>query len=187
MKAFPFSTIITQNYGLMKKKLQVGLVGDYSNVICCLKEKQKFNAIKEIVYGCPVFEDIDDKDRFLQAVIRREEIETTGIGRGVAIAHGKIRNIDRIRVGLGISSQGIDFGASDGYPVYLLFVIGSSPIRQVEYLKTLASIMRYIKMSNVRNELLRHKQDLDFSQEKVDNCLNFLHMLEDQQFSMLSV
>jgi len=160
-------------------------VRNYRNVICCLEQTQKFEAIKEVVHQCPVFNDIEDKDRFLQAVIRREKIETTGIGKGVAIAHGKIRDIDRIRVGLGISPRGIEFGAADGYPVYLLFVIGSSPVRQVEYLKTLASIMRYIKMSNVRNEILRHKDDLDFSDEREKSCLSFLRMMELQKFNFL--
>lgn len=157
----------------------------YQNVICCIKQQNKFNAIREVIDGCSVFSGIEDLELFKKAVIRREKIETTGIGRGVAIAHGKLKSVDKVRVGLGISAKGIDFDASDGKPVHLLFVIGSSPFKQIDYLRALASIMRFIKMTNIREELLQHS-DLDFSDEKEESCLSFLNMLVTQHFSRLN-
>jgi len=159
-------------------------VTDYHDVICCLQAADKNNAIREVVEKCPVFNDLPDKNEFIQAVMQREQIESTGIGRGVAIAHGKVRDVGRIRVGLGLSQRGIDFSASDGKPVHLLFVIGSSPLRQVEYLKTLAAIMRFVKSTDVRDELIRHAADVDFNDEKEQRCLDFLHMMAEQHFAM---
>ncbi len=156
---------------------------DYHDVICCIHETEKFDAIREVVYSCPVFFSLDDKDRFIDAVVRREQIETTGIGRGVAIAHGKMRDIDRVKVALGISAKGVDFRSPDGELVHLLFVIGSSPLRQVEYLKTLASIMRFVKHKTVRRELIRHASQIDFSDEREEECLNFINLMAGQHFA----
>ncbi len=156
---------------------------EYRDVICCVQGNNKFDAIREVVETCSVFDDLLSKDRFIEAVMQRELIETTGIGRGVAIAHGKVRDIGRIRVGLGLSHDGIDFSASDSKPVHLLFVIGSSPYRQVEYLKTLAAIMRFVKLTDIREELISHAVDVDFSDEREQRCLDFLHMMAEQHFA----
>ena len=154
----------------------------FSEVLCCLRRTDKFEAIREVVTHCSIFQDLEDLPGFIEAVIRREKIETTGIGRGVAIAHGKLKSIGSVKVGLGISAEGIEFNSADGRPVHLLFVIGSSPFRQIEYLRALASIMRFVKMTDIRDELIRHT-DLDFSHEENVSCLRFLQMMATQHFA----
>lgn len=150
-----------------------------------MNSTDKFEAIREVIQKCPVFSDISDINMFTRAVLRRERIETTGIGRGVAIAHGKLSSINHVHVGLGLSEKGVDFHATDGKPVHLLFVIGSSPFSQVDYLRALAAIMRFVKDAEVRNELLSHLS-LDFSDESVESCKSFLHMMASQHFSLLN-
>ncbi len=157
---------------------------DYKDVLCCVHSTDKFEAIEEVIQVCPVFSDITDISAFTRAVLRRERIETTGIGRGVAIAHGKMPSIEKVHVGLGLSEKGIDFQSPDGKPVHLLFVIGSSPFSQVDYLRALAAIMRFIKDVEVRKELLKHIK-LDFSDGQVGSCNKFLHMMLSQHFSLL--
>jgi PTS system nitrogen regulatory IIA component len=157
----------------------------YTDVLCCINSVEKYEAIREVIQKCSVFSGIADIPRFTKAVLRRERIETTGIGRGVAIAHGKTSSIERIHVGLGLSEHGIDFDAPDGKPVHLLFVIGSSPFSQVDYLRALAAIMRFIKEGEVRRELLDH-MNLDFSDEQVPSCRMFLKMMSSQHFSLLN-
>lgn len=157
------------------------MIHTFNDVICYVENTDKFKAISEVVTDCAVFSDLTDREIFLREVIKREKIETTGIGRGVAIAHGKLKTIPRVKVGLGLSPEGIDFGAADGKPVHLLFVIGSSPFRQIEYLRALAAIMRFVKMTDIRNELIKHA-NLDFSDEKNGSCLSFLEMMSSQHF-----
>ena len=157
------------------------LIHTYKDVICCIKSTDKYEAIKQVITDCPIFTDLSDHDEFLEEVIKREKIETTGIGRGIAIAHGKLKTIPRVKVGLGLSTKGIDFNSADGNLVYLLFVIGSSPFRQIEYLRALAAIMRFVKMTDIREELIKHT-DLDFSEEQNGSCLTFLDMMATQQF-----
>lgn len=157
----------------------------YKDVLCCIESTDKFEAIKEVIQKCPVFSDIADLGMFTRAVLRRERIETTGIGRGVAIAHGKLPAIEHIHVGLGICEHGLDFSAPDGRPVNLLFVIGSSPFSQVDYLRALAAIMRFVKEVEIRKELVDHAS-LEFEDDNIHSCKTFLHMMASQHFSLIN-
>ncbi|MCH3917238.1 MAG: PTS sugar transporter subunit IIA [Spirochaetia bacterium] len=121
---------------------------------CPICEVDKFKAIDEVIDGCTIFNELKDKERFRRAVHRRELIDTTGIGHGVAIAHGKIPPIDKVRIGLGISANGVEFAAKDGLPVHILFVIASSPGIQVQYIKALATILRNVRDTDIRKEVL---------------------------------
>lgn len=150
-----------------------------------LKSRDKFSAIREVVSNCPVFEYFDNensKETFLKEIFDREAICTTGIGHNVAIPHGKSSSLDRVRIGLGISKEGIDFGSIDGEPVHLILVIGSNPMNQVEYLKSLAFIMNHLKNPFLRTALT----NLSFSSSgnsKEDPYQRFLNVMKTQVFS----
>jgi PTS system nitrogen regulatory IIA component len=148
--------------------------------VCHLNATEKFAAIDDVIDGCVIFNELkDNKERFRRAVHRREIIETTGIGHGVAIAHGKLTCIDKVRVGLGISEEGIDFKSKDGKPVHLLFVISSSPFTQINYLRALASILKSVHDEKLRDEV-SHLFCKDFEGK---SCDMFLQMLAQQSFS----
>ncbi len=158
----------------------------YEPFICHLGTCDKFVAINEVIDRCTIFHDLLDLDRFKRAVKRREQIETTGIGHGVAIAHGKIIHLDHIKVGLGLANcQGVDYNAKDNMPVTLLFVIASTPSRQLEYIKTLSAILRSVRDDSLREELLSMPQAvIDGTQPPTGSpqFLAFLQMLSEQQF-----
>lgn len=148
--------------------------------VCHLQANEKFAAIDDVIDSCKIFDELkDNKERFRRAVHRREIIETTGIGHGVAIAHGKLTCIDKVRVGLGISEKGIDYNAKDGKAVHLLFVISSSPFTQINYLRALASILKSVHDENIRDEV-SHLFCKDF---KCKSCDTFLQMLTQQSFN----
>ncbi|HUW70675.1 MAG TPA: PTS sugar transporter subunit IIA [bacterium] len=80
----------------------------------------------------------------LASLMERESMMTTGIGKGIAIPHGKVDGIDRIYGAIGISSAGIDYDAIDGVPVRVAFMILSPrnhPEEHLRILKRLASIL----------------------------------------------
>ncbi len=110
--------------------------------IILLSGKDKHKAIRQILQGRALtgWEE-PDIARLYRAVLRRERIESTGIGHGVAIAHGKIRGLDSVPVMLGVSKEGIDYHAIDQKPVHLLFLIASSPSLQDRYIETLSRIL----------------------------------------------
>lgn len=149
-----------------------------------LKSRDKFNAIKEIVNNCSVFEYFNNpvlKEDFLKEIYDREALCTTGIGHNVAIPHGKCSSIDKVRIGLGISKEGLDFNSIDGEPVHLVLVIGSNPSNQVEYLKSLAFIMNHLKNPLLRTALT--KLSFSYTADIEDPYSRFLDIMETQVFS----
>ncbi len=130
--------------------------------IILLEGNDKRKAICQVVTGCgSLAGGVRDTARLLRAVSRRERIETTGIGHGVAIAHGKILGLDAVHVGLGVSKEGIDYQAVDGKPVHLLFVIASSPCLQVSYLQILGRLLGIVRNPSYR-VVLDNFQNVDF-------------------------
>jgi PTS system nitrogen regulatory IIA component len=156
----------------------------YGYSVCPVNQTDKFAAIDQVIDNCSIFEGLmDNKERFRRAVHRREIIETTGIGHGVAIAHGKLPCIDHLRIGLGISKEGINYKSKDGKPVHILFVIASTPFHQINYLKALAVILRGVRNPEIRDEVLNI-----FSKDfKPIYSKNFLKELIKQDFNYLNV
>ncbi|MCY1151606.1 MAG: PTS sugar transporter subunit IIA [Sphaerochaetaceae bacterium] len=156
----------------------------YGYSVCPVNQTDKFAAIDQVIDNCSIFEGLmDNKERFRRAVHRREIIETTGIGHGVAIAHGKLPCIDHLRIGLGISKQGINFKAKDGKPVHILFVIASTPFHQINYLKALAVILRGVRNPEIRDEVL----NIFTKDFKPIYSKTFLKELIKQDFNYLNV
>ena len=123
------------------------------SVVASLASREKFAAIQELIHGAPVFDGIEIRNQVAEAVIQRERILSTGLGHGVAVAHGTSRAVDRIVIALGISPQGIDYDAVDQAPVHLLFVIINPPEKQVEYLIALAAVTRMVRDAEFRQSL----------------------------------
>ncbi|MGE4453753.1 MAG: PTS sugar transporter subunit IIA [Sphaerochaeta sp.] len=153
------------------------ILNDCQSVICQLSSKEKTQAILEVIDSCSVFASLPDLDRFKRGVLRREHIQTTGIGHGVAIAHGKIMGIREVHIALGISREGIEYGSSDGMPVHLLFVIASSPSIQMEYLGALSAILRGVRTEEMREHLLSLQEN-----KSNEACQRFLSMMASQEF-----
>ena len=77
---------------------------DRSSFLTLLPEAiDKFAAFGEMVRNCSVFDAVSDKHAFLESVIKREKLQSTGIGHSIAIAHGKVAHLDRTHIALGIS------------------------------------------------------------------------------------
>jgi len=122
-------------------------------VVRNLSSQDKFDAIRELIHKAPVFSTLDCRDKLEEAVVQREKILSTGLGRGVAVAHGTTDTINEIVIALGISRRGINFDSFDKIPVHLLFVITNPPGRQVEYLLALSTVTRLVRDEEFRRSL----------------------------------
>jgi len=125
-----------------------------SENICSLDTTEKFQAIKELTQKASVFNTLTDLKNFQEEVFRREQKMSTGIGKGIAVAHGEYSSQEGIKIALGISREGILFDAVDNEPVHALFLIGNPPGTWAEYLNILASIVRMVRNDLNRNNLL---------------------------------
>ena len=122
-------------------------------VVQSLSSQDKFAAIRELIHKAPVFTGLGCREKLEEAVVHREKILSTGLGRGVAVAHGTTDTIDEIVIALGISNAGIDFDSFDHAPVHLLFVITNPPGRQMEYLAALSTVTRLVRDEAFREAL----------------------------------
>jgi PTS system nitrogen regulatory IIA component len=112
-----------------------------------ISSTDKFTAIGELIRKAPALAEVANLEEFERCVVTREKVRSTGLGRGIAVAHGKTCLVDRLIVTLGISRKGIPFESPDGHPVQLLFLVASPPDRQVEYLVVLSTIARLFRGS----------------------------------------
>jgi nitrogen PTS system EIIA component len=85
----------------------------------------------------------------------REQLGSTAIGRGIAIPHCKLDGLPRVLVAVGLAPLGVDFGAADGQPVRLFFVVVSPSRSPAEHLQSLAAISRWVKSDGRVERLLQ--------------------------------
>lgn len=140
-----------------------------------LEAVEKHEAIDEIIASCSIFSSLPDRDRFARAVHRREREQSTGIGHGVAIAHGRLPHLEKPLIALGFSEHGIPFDDAYPEPVRLVFVIASSQNRDSDYLRAVSSILTWVHDPGFRH-LLVGKAWED------ESVITFLSMLEKQDF-----
>jgi len=116
-------------------------------IIPDLQAVTKEGVIREMVaslHAAGQFRTADLED-VIRAVMRREELGSTGIGRGIAIPHTKHAGVDRLVGTLAISRPGVDFRSLDGEPAYI-FVLLISPLDQSgNHLRALENVSRYLR------------------------------------------
>ena len=89
--------------------------------------------------------DLSRENEVLKAIREREKVASTGIGGGIAIPHAKNKFVDRLGIAIGISEDGIDFGAHDNQAVRLVFcwlVPPSETKNHLAMMRTISSIGR---------------------------------------------
>ena len=87
----------------------------------------------------------DEFESIVKAIMKREELGSTGIGRGVAVPHTNHPSVESLVGTVGVSAEGVDFDSLDGEKVQLLFVLISPPDRPGDHLRALESISRQLR------------------------------------------
>ena len=113
----------------------------------------------------------DDIEGIVAAVMKREELGSTGIGRGVAVPHTKHASVERLVGTVGISVEGVDFNSLDGDKVHLLFLLVSPPDRPGDHLRALENISRQLRDETFCRFLKQARSAHDINQllEEADN------------------
>lgn len=123
------------------------------SIIMEIKSKEKIAVIKELVNHMVENKFVSDGERFLNALAKRENLESTGIGDGIAIPHARTDAVDDLILAFARSPSGVDFSSIDGKPSYLIFLIASPENKKSEYIMALAKISRLLRKDPVRREL----------------------------------
>ena len=120
-----------------------------------LRGEDKKSIIEKMAQILTDAKKINNKDVFIEGIQKREEIESTAIGNGIAIPHTRGDFCDRIAVCLGRINKGVNFNALDGKPVYIIFMIAAPTTAQKEYLQLIAKVARFLRAENNRKRILR--------------------------------
>jgi PTS system nitrogen regulatory IIA component len=116
-------------------------------IIPDLKATTKEGVIREMVESLREagrFKDTDTED-IIKAILKREMLGSTGIGRGVAIPHTKHSSVDKLVGTVAISHQGVNFDSLDGEPVYVFVLLTSPQDRPAEHLRALENVSRSLR------------------------------------------
>jgi PTS system nitrogen regulatory IIA component len=108
---------------------------------------------------------LDDKAEgmLFKMLKRRENLGSTGIGRGIAIPHCRSLVVNRLRVAFGRKRTGLDFKAIDDKPVQFFFLIVAPPLEvSNQYLPVLGKIAQFSKEPDVPERLLTMPTPADF-------------------------
>jgi len=102
-----------------------------------------------------------DEESIVRAIMKREDLGSTGIGRGVAVPHTKHPGVPRLVGTVAVSPPGIDFESLDGDPVHLFFLLVSPPDRPGDHLRALENISRQLRDDTFCRLLKAAKGPLD--------------------------
>ncbi len=94
-------------------------------------------------------------ENIVTAIMRREELGTTGIGNGIAVPHAKHISVERLICCVAISEDGVDFDSLDCEKVHLFFMLVSPPDRPGEHLRALEHITIHLKREAFCTNLMK--------------------------------
>ncbi|HEY7315376.1 MAG TPA: PTS sugar transporter subunit IIA [Gemmataceae bacterium] len=89
-----------------------------------------------------------DVEDIIRAILKREFLGSTGIGRGVAIPHTKHNSVERLIGTVALSSKGIAFDSLDGEPVHVFVLLISPQDRPGDHLRALENVSRSLRDDN---------------------------------------
>ena len=133
-----------------------------------LQATSKDEALKELIGVLG----LDEKSEGIlyKMLKRRENLGSTGIGKGIAIPHCRSLVVNRLRVAFGRKREGLDFRAIDDQPVHNIFLIVAPPLEvSNQYLPVLGKIAQFSKEADVASRL-----------QQIGSPQEFLGMLEEK-------
>jgi mannitol/fructose-specific phosphotransferase system IIA component (Ntr-type) len=135
-------------------------------ILAQLSAVDKESSIREMVQALSKAGQIDAEqaESIVKAIMKREELGSTGIGRGVAVPHTKHPSVDRLVGTVAVSSQGVDFTSLDGEVVHLFFLLVSPPDRPGDHLRALENISRQLRDDTFCRFLKQAKTTKDIQQ-----------------------
>lgn len=117
-----------------------------------LKAASKKQLLQELANLASEITNLDSRQIF-ESLLQREKLGSTGLGRGIAIPHGKFSQLDKVYGFFGRLSKPIEFDAVDGEPVDLIFLLLAPESAGADHLKALARISRLLRDAAIVKKL----------------------------------
>lgn len=138
-----------------------------------LSSTDKEGVVRELVASLVEAGSLADEQQeaIVAKVMEREELGSTGIGRGIAVPHTKHPSVAKPVGTVGVSKGGVDFQSLDGEPVQLFFMLISPPDQPSDHLRALENISKQLQDETFCRFLKQAKTAADVQQilEEADN------------------
>ncbi len=122
-------------------------------VLAELRSQDKQGVIEELVEPVARIAGVDS-EKLVDVLLERERLGSTGIGDGVGIPHGKLKELETLHIGFGLSRKGVDFESMDGRPTYIFFLLITPENSTGLHLTMLARISKVLKNESFRKKLM---------------------------------
>ncbi len=100
------------------------------------------------------------KDELMNALRRREELMSTGIGWGIAVPHVRLESVKSPVMALGVSNDGLsNYESLDGLPVQYVIMIAAGKYQHAEYIKLLSMVSARMKNEDIKHKLLNADEE----------------------------
>jgi PTS system nitrogen regulatory IIA component len=127
---------------------------DENSIIAELTSRDKKGVLEELVSVLVEHGRLHDKEKPVQVLLERERLGSTGIGDGIAIPHGKLKEIKSIICSFGRTKAGVDFQSIDEKPTHLFFLLLAPEDSASEHLQALARLSRLLKDDQLKRRLM---------------------------------
>ena len=122
-------------------------------ILSDLKAQNKKGILEELVAPVAAIANVNQED-LVKVLLERERLGSTGIGGGIGIPHGKMRDLESLVLGFGLSRKGVDFESLDSKPTHIFFLLVTPENSTGLHLKLLARISRILKNEPFKERLL---------------------------------
>ena len=126
---------------------------DRKSILPDLKAQNKKGILEELVVPVAEIAGVSQQD-LTRVLMERERLGSTGIGGGIGIPHGKMKNLESLVLGFGLSRKGVEFESLDGQPTHIFFLLVTPENSTGLHLKLLARISRILKNDPFKSRLL---------------------------------
>jgi len=126
---------------------------DRKSILADLKARNKKGILEELVIPVAEIAGVSQQD-LTKVLMERERLGSTGIGGGIGIPHGKMKNLESLVLGFGLSRKGVDFESLDSRPTHIFFLLVTPENSTGLHLKLLARISRILKNDLFKSRLL---------------------------------
>jgi PTS system nitrogen regulatory IIA component len=123
-------------------------------IVVDLQSQDKKGILEELVAPVAKAAGIDAAE-LVKVLLEREQLGSTGIGGGIGIPHGKLKDLDDLMLGFGLSRRGVDFESMDGRPTHIFFLLITPENSTGLHLKLLARISRLLKNDPFKERLMQ--------------------------------
>jgi len=145
-------------------------------ILTDFKSDDKEDVINELIDLYKENDKVNDIEKVRTAILDREKIMSTGVGKGFAIPHGKTNAVTDVIAAFGITARDIDYDALDGNPVHLVFLLVGRDDMVSKHIKLLSRISRLMNKDEFRERLANSN-----SKEEI---INIFKEEEEQYFDV---